>query len=97
MPKKPVPLAFWQYKPGQVFTLYPDQRNHGLKLKTNGVLIVRVLRPLKVGFGMKVQTVLVQVEEGDPLILGSKIILRFYDTLYVSPDLLDVIPYCKYC
>ena len=93
MPKQPVLLAFYQYGPNTVLTLHPDARNTIEHTRDDRTLRVKVLRPLKVGYGKKVQTVLVEVEDGRPDLLGEKLVLRCFDTLYVSPDLLEVIPF----
>src|SRR5271170_4967431 len=56
---------------------------------------MKLVRPLKIGYGRKVQTALAEVTDGRADILGQKVVLRCFDTLYVSPDLLEVIPFCR--
>jgi hypothetical protein len=94
LPQGPVTLAFWQYRPNQTFELFDDSRNpDGSSISA---LKVKVLKPLKCGYGCKVQSILVQAEEGNPDLLGRKLVLRCFDSLYISPAQLDVIPYRKY-
>src|SRR5271155_4709366 len=92
MPKQPVLLASYQYGPDKLVTLHPDSQNQ--VNHERDTLHVKLVRPLKIGYGRKVQTVLAEVKDGREDISGHQVVLRCFDTLYVSPDLLEVIPFC---
>ena len=95
MPKQPILLAAYQYGPDKLLTLHPDSRNQASHERDDPTLHVKLVRPLKIGYGRKVQTVLAEVTDGRADILGQQVVLRCFDTLYVSPNLLEVIDFCR--
>jgi hypothetical protein len=97
MPKNAVTIAFHQYRPDQIFTLFPDHRNQNTYERDDRTVLVKVVRPLKVGYGNKIQTILCEIVDGMSDLMGSKVVLRCFDSLYVSPGLLDLIPYGNCC
>jgi hypothetical protein len=95
MPKQSVLLASYEYGPDKLLTLHPDSHNQVSHERDDRTLRVKLVRPLKVGYGRKVQTALAEVQDGRADLLHRKVVLRCFDTLYVSPDLLEVIPFCR--
>jgi hypothetical protein len=93
MPRKPVIKAAHQYGAvGQVLKLFPHERNTISAEDKTGVW-VEVMRAVETGYGNKTQTVLATVKLGRKEIQGKTVILRFYDTVYVSPEQLPTIPF----
>jgi hypothetical protein len=99
MPRKPVLRALYQYGPDVELTMFPHSRQlHEVNRiwdtcnETDGV-VIKIDRPLEVGYGNKTQIVLATVKTGRMEIIERKVVLRFFDSLYVSPGQLDVIPF----
>jgi hypothetical protein len=99
MPKQSVPKASHQYRPDQEFILHPDVNNTMTHHRDDRTVHMKLVRPLKIGYGRKVQTVLAEVQDGRMDLLGTKVVMRCFDTLCVTPDLLELIPFrrCRSC
>ena len=96
MPKQPVTKAFWQYRPDLELILHPDANNTMTHDRNDRTVHVKLIQPLEVGYGRKVQTVLAEVRDGREDLLGKKMVLRCFDTLYVTPNLLGYIPFKRW-
>jgi hypothetical protein len=95
MPHKKVLRAAYQYGPKIQLTLSPSARNlqqtHDEREQLE--LIVEIKRPLDIGYGNRTQTVLGIVLKGSPEMIGARVIVRLFDSLYVDPGHLSFIPY----
>jgi hypothetical protein len=91
MPSKVLKATF-RYGPVLGFDLNPSEKN-SQQVKdddANGVK-VEIIRPLSIGYGNVTQIVLARVLEGQEEIKGKKVVLQFFDPLYVTPEWLTPI------
>jgi hypothetical protein len=87
MPTVEVKSACYVYGPGETFRLHHDATS------PEDFIDVKLVKPLQVGYGMNSQVVVANVQRGPERLRGKSVILRIFDPLYVSPDLLRMIFY----
>src|SRR5271167_4414895 len=57
------------------------------------ILEAKITKPLQVGYGLNSQVVVADIQSGSRRLRGKSVVLRIFDPLYVSPDLLEMILY----
>lgn len=98
MPTVKVESACYQYGPGVTFRLGHDATSPSLANAATPedfipVLDVKITKPLQVGYGLNSQVVVADIQGGSGRICEKSVVLRIFDPLYVSPDLLEKILY----
>jgi hypothetical protein len=86
MPSKVLKAAY-RYAPVLDFDLTPSEKNtQQVKNEDANGVKIEIIRPLGIGYGNATQIVLARVLEGREEIKGKKVVLRFFDPLYVTPE-----------
>jgi len=93
MPEMLVKNCILQYGPDVQLKLFPHERNKISGVEEENGVDVRIIQPLDIGYGKKQQTVIATVQSGREEIRGKTVVLRFFDTVYISPDQLPLIPH----
>jgi hypothetical protein len=87
MPSKPILRAAYQYERGQQFTLCSNPKTP----VPEEVVIIKVEKPISIGYGYVSQIVLAKMESGSNDIVGKMVIVKFFDPLYLCPDNLSFV------
>jgi hypothetical protein len=84
LPTRPFEAARNVYAKDKVFNLF-RRRNH----PTPEIIRIQVLEPDTVGYGKLAQTVVAVVEDGPRNLQNRKVVVKFFDPLYLNPDSLQ--------
>ena len=49
-------------------------------------VVIKVVRPIELGYCQFTQSVIAHVESGPPYLLGRDVFVKVYDPLYIDPD-----------
>jgi hypothetical protein len=82
VPKKRFLSAHKQYEAGTTFKLFRSKEQHVFV----EMVLITVLRAVDVGFSTLTQATIARVDEGPSNLLGKEVFLKFYDPLYIHPD-----------
>ena len=81
LPTRPFEAARNVYAKGKVFNLLRP-RNH----LTPEIIRIQILEPDTVGYGKFAQTVVAVIEDGPQNLQNKKVVVKFFDPLYLNPD-----------
>src|SRR5271170_393740 len=73
----------YQYRTNSRLELKPDR---SVPLDENGLLVVKITKPIRLGFGFLNQISECQVIKGPKSLLGRELVALAYDSLYIDMD-----------
>ena len=83
LPLQRIPTPEYQYRTNSRLELKPDR---SVPLDENGLLVVKITKPIRLRFGFLNQIYECQVIKGPKSLLGRELVALAYDSLYIDLD-----------
>ena len=83
LPLQRIPTPEYQYRTNSRLELKPDK---SVPLDEHGLLVVKITKPIRLGFGFVNQIYECQVVKGPKSLVGRELVALAYDSLYIDMD-----------